>query len=112
MEQDKFACFLFLFHTATPSLSRIMSRCIVLYCTVLQDESCKSTVGFFNQQRGDSPCTGSPVNIPIQRTAHFFNVIPANDTKESMFGHQNVSSPAAGIKPDNLAPEASMCANH
>ena len=35
-----------------------------------------------------------------------------NDTKESMFGHQNVSSPAAGIKPDILAPEAIMCANH
>ena len=60
----------------------------------------------------DSPCTGPPVNVPIQRTAHLFSVIPANDTKESMFGHQNVSSPAAGIKPDNLAPEASMCANH
>ena len=41
-----------------------------------------------------------------------FSVIPANDTKESMFGHQNVTSPATGIKPDNLAPEASMCANH
>ena len=41
-----------------------------------------------------------------------FSVIPANDTKESMFGHQNVSSPAVGIKPDNLAAEASMCVNH
>ena len=45
--------------------------CIVLYTQVLQDESCKTFVGFFN-----------------------------------------VSSPAAGIKPDNLAPEASMCTNH
>ena len=45
-------------------------------------------------------------------TAHLFSVIPANDTKESMFGHQNVSSPAAGIKPDIQAPEASMCTNH
>ena len=61
---------------------------------------------------GDSPYTGPPVNVPIQRTAHLFSVIPANDAKESMFGHQNVSSPAAGIKPDNLAAEASMCANH
>ena len=33
-------------------------------------------------------------------------------TKESMFGHQNVSPHAAGIKPDILAPEASMCTNH
>ena len=31
---------------------------------------------------------------------------------ESLFGHQNVSSPDAGIKPNNLAAEASMCANH
>ena len=61
---------------------------------------------------GDSLCTGPPVNVPIQRTAHLFSVIPTNDTKESMFGHQNVSSPAAGIKPDILAPEASMCTNH
>ena len=61
---------------------------------------------------GDSPCTGPPVNVPIQRTVHLFRVIPANDTKESMFGHQNVSSPGAGIKPHNLAAEASMCTNH
>ena len=61
---------------------------------------------------GDSLCTGPPVNVPIQRTAHLFSVIPTNETKESMFGHQNVSSPAAGIKPDILAPEASMCTNH
>ena len=52
---------------------------------------------------GDSPCTGPPVNVPIQRTAHLFGVIPANDTKESMFGHQNASSPVAGIKPNILA---------
>ena len=84
--------------------------CIVLYIPVLQDESCKTTVGFYTG--GDSPCTGLPVNVPIQRTAHLFSIILANDTKESMFGHQDVSSPAAGIKPENLAPEASsMCAN-
>ena len=71
---------------------------------------------FFNKHGGgaDSPCTGPQVNVPIQRTAHLFStsVIPANDTKESMFGHKNVSSPAAGIKPDILASEASMCTNH
>ena len=50
--------------------------------------------------------------VPFQRTAHLFSVIPANDTMESMFGHQNVSSPAAGIKSDNLAAESSMYANH
>ena len=43
----------------------------------------------------------------------FLFIIPASDIRESMFGHQNVSPPAAGIKSDNLAPEASsMCANH
>ena len=30
---------------------------------------------------------GPPVNVPIRRTAHLFSDIPANDTKESMFGH-------------------------
>ena len=68
--------------------------------------------GSLTSKGGDSPCTEPPVNVPIQRTAHLFSVIPANNTKESMFGHQNVSSPAAGIKPVNLAPEASMCAYH
>ena len=67
--------------------------CIVLYTLILQDGSCKTTIG-------------PSVNVPIQRTAHLFNVIPANDTKKSMFGHQNVSLPAAGVKPDNLASEA------
>ena len=86
--------------------------CIVLYTPVLQDESCKTTVGFLTSTGGDSPCTWPPINVPIQRTVNLFSVIPANATKESMVGHQNVSSPAAGIKPDNLAPEASMCANH
>ena len=61
---------------------------------------------------GDSPCTGPPVNVPIQRTAHLFSVIPANDIRESMFGHKNVSSPTAGINRDTPAPEASICANH
>ena len=87
-------------------------HCIVLYTPVLQNESCKTTEGFLNSTGGDSPCTGPPVNVSIQRTAHLFSVIPANDTKESMFGHQNFSSPAVGIKPYNLAPKASMCANH
>ena len=67
---------------------------------------------FLTSTGGNSPCTGPPVNVPIQRTAHLFSVIPVNDTKESMFGHQNVSSPVAGIKPNNLAAEASMRANH
>ena len=115
MEQDKFVCCLFFsIHTAIPSLSMIMSRCIVLYCThqFCRMNHVKLLSGSLTSIGGDSPCTGPQVKVPIQRTAHFFSVIPTNDTKESMFGHQNVSSPAAGIKPDNLAFVASMFANH
>ena len=46
---------------------------------------------------------GHPVNVPIRRTAHLFSVVPTNDTKESMFGHRNVSGSNLGP----LAPEAS-----
>ena len=56
----------------------------------LQDESLLITVGFFNMHKGClSPHRGHPVNVPIRRTAHLSSVIPANDTKESVFEHQN-----------------------
>ena len=48
----------------------------------------------------------------LSKGQHTYLVSSLQMTKESMFGHQNVSSPAAGIKPDILAPEASMCTNH
>ena len=42
-----------------------------------------------------NPCTwcdslhrGPQVNIPVRRTAHYFHFMPANDMKESMFGHR------------------------
>ena len=54
---------------------------------------------YFNLHRGLlSLHRGPPVNVPIRRTAYLFSAIPANDTKESIFGHRNCSSPAAGIE--------------
>ena len=48
------------------------------------------TVGFFNLHKGWLFLhRGHPVNIPIRRTMHLSSVIPANDTRESMFGHPN-----------------------
>ena len=40
----------------------------------------RTWVGIFNLHRGP------PVNVPIWRTAHCVHVIPANDTKGSVFG--------------------------
>ena len=37
--------------------------------------------------------------FPIQRTAHLFSVIPANDDKESRFGYQYFSSPTVEMEP-------------
>ena len=48
------------------------------------------TVGFFNLHRGWLDLhRGHPVNVPIRRTMHLSSVIPANDTRESVFGHRN-----------------------
>ena len=44
--------------------------------------------------RGDSPF---PVKVPIRWTVHLFSVIPANDSKESMFGHQIFTRPEQGL---------------
>ena len=45
--------------------------------------------------------------MPIRRTAHCFHVIPANDTKESVFGHQIFPRAPRGSNPEPLAPAAS-----
>ena len=45
------------------------------------------------------PEQGAPVNVLIRITTPLSSVIPANDTKESMFGHRNFYFPAAGIEP-------------
>ena len=41
------------------------------------------------------------------RMAHCFHVIPANDTKGSVFGPQNFPHRRRGLNPGPLAPEAS-----
>ena len=45
-------------------------------------------------------------------TLHLFSVFLANDTKESMFGHRNISSPAAGIEPMTSSTKGTECADH
>ena len=59
------------------------------------------TVGFFNLHRGH------PVNVPIRSTMHLSSVIPANDTRESVFRHRNFPRHEWGSKLGPLAPEAS-----
>ena len=71
----------------------------------------KATEGFFNLDMGDSLHKGPPVNVPIRRTAHLSSAIPANDTKESMFGHQNFFLPAAEIE-YMISSTKCQCANH
>ena len=60
------------------------------------------------------PAQGAPVkwvNVSIRRTTHLFSsVIPANDTKESMFGHRKFSSSAAGIE-SGTSSTRGQCAN-
>ena len=100
--------FFFLYILLHP-LSRIMSR-RTLYTPVLQDESLQVTM-FFSTWGWLSRHRGPPANVPIRRTAHLFSVILANDTKESMFGHRNFSSPAAGMEPMTSSTE-DQCFNH
>ena len=50
---------------------------------------------------------GTPVNVPIGRTAHCFHLIPANDIKDSMFGHRKLPRLSLGSIPVPLALEAS-----
>ena len=48
---------------------------------------------------------GHPLNVPIRRRMHLSSVIPANDTRESMFGHQNFPPNEQGSDLGSLAPE-------
>ena len=62
----------------------------------------KITVGFFNLHKGWlSLHRGHPVNIPNWRTMHLSSAIPANDTKESVFGLPNFPCRERG---SNLGP--------
>ena len=63
------------------------------------------TVGFFNLRRGWlSLHRGHPVNVPIWRTMHLSSVIPANDIRESVFGHRNFHRLERGSNLGLLAP--------
>ena len=66
------------------TLSRTMSRCI-LWMQVLQDETpLKASLTCTVR---DPPCTGGlQLTAWTERRHTYFNVIPATDTKESMFG--------------------------
>ena len=48
---------------------------------------------------------GHPVNVPIRRTMHLSSVIPANDTRESLFGNFPRRKWGSNLGPK--APEAS-----
>ena len=66
------------------------------------------TLGFFNlHRRWLSLHRGHPVNVPIRRTMHLSSVIPANDTRESVFRHRNFSRRKLESNLGPLAPEAS-----
>ena len=53
-------------------------------------------------------CTeGRLLNVPIRMTMHLFSVIPAIDTRESVFGHRNFPRRERGSNLGLLAPEAS-----
>ena len=65
-------------------------------------------VGFFNLHKGWlSLYRGHPVNVPIRRTMHLSSVIPANNTRESVFGLRNFPRRERGSNLGPLAPEAS-----
>ena len=54
------------------------------------------------------PAQGPPVNVPIRMTVHCIHIIPANDTKESVFGPPlNFPRRRWGSNPGPLAPETS-----
>ena len=84
------------------------------YLSVLQNEPVTDVV-FFNLHMGLNVHAqggwgggGAPVNILIRRTAHCVHVIPANDTKRSVFGHRTFRRLPRGSNPVPLAPEASV----
>ena len=106
------------FYTSCYTLSRGLwagVHCTHRFCRMkAYKQSCKPLLGSLTCTGGDSPCTGGlQLTSLIRRTAHLhvISVIPANDTKESMFGHQNFSSPAVGIEPMTSSNKG-QCTNH
>ena len=51
---------------------------------------------------------GHPVDVQIRRTMHLSSAIPAEDTRESAFGHRNFPRREVGSNLGPLAPEASV----
>ena len=104
--------FFFFFSIYCQTLFRVSSAGVL--CT-LRDAGWKPTsnhieitVGFFNLHKGWlSLHRGHPVNVPIRRMMHLSSVIPANDTRESVFGHRNFPRRERGSNLGPLAPEAS-----
>ena len=104
--------FYFSLYTARPSFEYY--RQVHFVHSGLQDESLYTSnhieiiVWFFNLHKGwISLHRGHPVNVPIRRTMHLSSVIPANNTKESVFGHRNFPRCERGSNLGPLAPEAS-----
>ena len=92
-------CFLFF------SLTGEYYRQVYLY-SWLQDESQQVTIskllqGFLTCTGVIFPAQGNPVNVPIRRTMRLSCVIPAKDTRESGFCHQNFPRRERGL---NLGP--------
>ena len=96
-------------YTARPSFEYY--RQVYFVHSGLQDESLQVTISKLPQ--GSLTCTGDdslhrghPVNVPIRRTVHLSRVIPANDTRESVFGHGNFPRHK---RRSNLGPLAPKC---
>ena len=64
-------------------------------------------VGNFNLHRDDCPCTGDLQVRPDPKDGALYHVIPANDTKGSVFGPTNFPRRRRGSNLGPLAQEAS-----
>ena len=105
-----FFFFFFSLYILPYALLDILGRC-TLYTPGCRMKAYKKpfriTVAFFNLHRlWLSLHRGPPVNVRIQRTAHCFHVIPANDTNESVFRHRKFPCPSLG---SILVPLAQVC---
>ena len=101
-----FLSFFLSLYTARPSFEYY--RQVYFVHSGLQDVSLQVTIsklpkGSLTCTRGDSPCTG---DIQLMSRSEG-SVIPANDTRESLFGHRNFPRRERGSNLGPLAPEAS-----
>ena len=70
----------FFFYILHDPLTSIIDRC-TLYTRGCRTKAFR--LQYLNYRREH------PVNVSIQRTMHLSRVIPANDTRERLFGHRN-----------------------